>query len=71
MEDRTGIIIEELEYMLTKNTITEPTDIEIRRFIQGINSGEINIMDFRNSISVEEYSDDLVWAIDKAYKRLS
>ncbi|WP_087973413.1 hypothetical protein [Oceanobacillus rekensis] len=71
MKDKTGIFIEELEYMLTENTFTEPTDVEIRRFIQAINSDEINIMDYRKKISAEEYGEDMVWAISKAYKKLS
>lgn len=71
MKDRTGTIIEELEYMLTENKFTEPTDVEIRRFIQSIHSGEINIVDYLKNNSKEEYGEDFAWAIDKAYKRLS
>ncbi|MFC4024596.1 hypothetical protein ACFOUV_12395 [Oceanobacillus longus] len=71
MKDKTEIFIEELEYMLTENIFTEPTDVEIRRFIQEINADEINIMDYRKKISAEEYGEDMVWAINKAYKKLS
>lgn len=67
--DTTEKILIELKKMIEEKHFTIELEEEIRKLITKVNSGELNLFDYRKSDSKDKYGEEIVKAISDAHQR--